>query len=83
MKIITKRTEVLCLSRKAIQCTLQVSGNILQKVEKFKYLGLGRYSRVIEGGTGDWYTDWQTQICMSLIVLCLQNGNLTLPIKRR
>jgi len=44
MKINTKRTEVLCLSRKVIQCTLQVSGNILQKVEKFTYLGLGRYS---------------------------------------
>jgi len=40
MKISTKKTEVLCFSRRPSQCTLQVSGNTLQKVEKFKYFGV-------------------------------------------
>jgi len=38
MKINTKYTEVLCLSTKPRQCMLQVSGNTLQEVEKFKHL---------------------------------------------
>ena len=33
-----QKSEVLCLSRNPRQCTLQVSGNTLQQVEKFKYL---------------------------------------------
>ena len=40
MKISTKKTEVLCLSGNPSQCLLQVSGNTLQQVEKFKYLGV-------------------------------------------
>jgi len=38
MKSSTKQNEVLCFSRNSTQCTLQVSGNTLQQVEKFKYL---------------------------------------------
>ena len=34
----SKKTEILCLSRNPGQFTLQVSGNTLQQVEKFKYL---------------------------------------------
>jgi len=40
MKISTKNTEVLCLSRKPRQCMLQVSGNALQQVEEVKYIGV-------------------------------------------
>jgi len=39
-KISTKKLDVLCLSKRARQCTLQVSGNILQQVETFKDLGV-------------------------------------------
>jgi len=39
-KLITKKFEVLCLSRHPRQCILQVSGNTLQQVETFKYLGV-------------------------------------------
>jgi len=39
-KISTEKTEVLCLSRRPRQCILQVSGNTLQVVETFKYLGV-------------------------------------------
>jgi len=41
MKISTKKTKALCLSTNPRQCMLQVSGNTLQQVETFKYLGLG------------------------------------------
>ena len=37
-KISSKRIEALCLLRRRRQCILQVSGNILQQVETFKYL---------------------------------------------
>ena len=37
-KISSKRIEALCLLRRPRQCILQVSGNILQQVEMFKYL---------------------------------------------
>ena len=40
MKISTSKTEVLHLSRKPNQCSLQVSGVSLKQVEKFKYLGV-------------------------------------------
>ena len=40
MKIRTKKTEVLLLSRNPRKCTLQVCGNTLQQVEKFKYVGV-------------------------------------------
>jgi len=39
-KISTKKIEVLCLSRHPRQCILQVSGNALQQLETFKYLGV-------------------------------------------
>ena len=39
-KISTKKMEVLCLTRRARQCFRQVSGNTLQQVETFKYLGV-------------------------------------------
>jgi len=39
-KISTKKIEVLCHSRHPRQCFLQVSGNTLQQVETFKYLGV-------------------------------------------
>ena len=38
MKISIKKTEVLWLSRKPRQCTLQVNGNTLQQVEKVEHL---------------------------------------------
>jgi len=37
-KISTRKIEVLFLSRRPRQCILQISGNTLQQVEKFKYL---------------------------------------------
>ena len=40
MKISTAKTEVLHLSRKPVQCSLQVDGVKLKQVEKFKYLGV-------------------------------------------
>jgi len=41
MKINTKKTEVLCLSRNQVTLPLQVTGSALQQVEKFKkYLGV-------------------------------------------
>jgi len=40
MKTSTETTEILCLCRNQNHCTPQVSGNALQKVEKFKYLGV-------------------------------------------
>jgi len=40
MKTSTKKTEVLCLSRISSQCSLQVSGNTLQHVQRFKYRGV-------------------------------------------
>ena len=42
--------EVLCLSTNPKQCILQVSGNALQEVRKFKYLGVVAFLRVTEGG---------------------------------
>ena len=39
MKVSTKKTEVMVISRLAVDCTLHVSGVQLQQVEKFKYLG--------------------------------------------
>jgi len=40
MKISIEKTEVLCLSRTLRYCLVQVSGNTLQQVEKFKYFGV-------------------------------------------
>ena len=40
IKVSTAKTEVLHLSRKPVQCSLQVGGVKLKQVEKFKYLGV-------------------------------------------
>ncbi|CAM1310133.1 Uncharacterised protein r2_g2038 [Pycnogonum litorale] len=40
MTIGVAKTEILLLSRRPGQCTLQVSGVPLKQVEKFKYLGV-------------------------------------------
>jgi len=40
MKIITKNMQILRLSANPRHCMRQVSGNTLQQVEKFKYLGV-------------------------------------------
>ena len=40
MKISTSKTEVMCLSRRPVQCSLQTNGVTLQQTEKFKYLGV-------------------------------------------
>ena len=40
MKISTSKTEVLHLSKNAVQCSLQVGGALLKQVEKFSYLGV-------------------------------------------
>jgi len=37
MKISTKNTEVLCLTRISDQCKINISNNTLQLVEKFTY----------------------------------------------
>jgi len=39
-KISSAKMEVLCLSRRPRQCILQVSGNMLQQLETFNYLGV-------------------------------------------
>jgi len=58
MKISTKlKTEVSCLPRNPSQCKLQVSGNTLHQVEKFKYLGVvftsdGRQNKEIDTRVG-------------------------------
>jgi len=57
MKINTTNTEVLYLSTNSRQCMLQVSGNTLQQVEKFKHLGVvfasnGRRSKEIDSRIG-------------------------------
>jgi len=53
MKTSTKKTKVLCLTRNPRQCTLQVSDNTRQQVEKFKYFRVlhtseGRRNREID-----------------------------------
>jgi len=48
MKIITEKTEVLCISRNKMQCTLQVSGSALLQV-KFKYLGIQERRKAEQG----------------------------------
>ena len=50
MKISTKNNEVLCLPTNPTQRMLQVIGNTLQVLEKFKYLGMVAYLPVPEGG---------------------------------
>jgi len=61
-----KKIEVLCLSRKPSQCTLQVNGNTLKQVESF-VLGVvftgGGQGRLIRGLVK------QTQFCVNFIAL--------------
>ena len=38
MKISTSKTEVIHISRNAVQCSLQVGGVSLKQIEKFNYL---------------------------------------------
>ena len=57
MKISTKKTEVLCLSRTPGQCSVQVNGVTLNQVEWFKYLGVaftsdGRQDKEIDARIG-------------------------------
>jgi len=57
VKISTKNTEALCLSANPRQCIRQVSGNILQQVDTFKYLEVvftsdGRRSEEIDTRIG-------------------------------
>ena len=40
MKISTARTEIMCMSRHPVQCSLQTNGVTLQQTENFKYLGV-------------------------------------------
>jgi len=63
MKISTKNTEVLCLSTNPRQCMRQVSGNTLQQVEKFKYLG------VVFTSDGRGREERDTRICKTNAVL--------------
>jgi len=64
MIINTKITEVLCLSTNPRQCMLQVSGNTLQQVEKFKDLG------VVFASDVRWSEEIDTQIGKANVVLC-------------
>ena len=40
MKIITAKTDIMCLSRHPVQCSFQANGVTLQQTEKFKYFGV-------------------------------------------
>ena len=53
MRISTAKTEVMVVSRSPVQCSIQVGGETLKQVEKFKYLGYtfisdGRVDREID-----------------------------------
>ena len=63
MKISTKNTEVLCLSINIRHCMLRVSGNTVQQMEKFKYLG-----RVVTSD-GRWSEESDTRIGEANVVL--------------
>ena len=60
MKISTSKTEVLHLSRKPVQCSLQVDGVPLKQVEKLSILG--SHSRVMEGKLKSWTPEWAKQV---------------------
>ncbi|MDF4285589.1 reverse transcriptase domain-containing protein, partial [Vibrio parahaemolyticus] len=40
MRISTSKSEAMVLSRKRVDCPLQVRGEVLPQVEEFKYLGI-------------------------------------------
>ena len=57
MRISTSKSEVMVLSRKRVECPLQVGGEVLPQVEEFKYLGIlvtseGRMEREIDRRIG-------------------------------
>jgi len=83
MKISAKQTEaslrILRHSTYPRQSMLQVSGNILQQVDKFKHFGVvfpsdGRRNKGLIHGLVK-----QTQFCVNFIALCLQNGSFQTP----
>ena len=75
MKSAQKMSEVLCLSRIIRQFRLQVSGNTLQQVEKFKYIGVvfTRDERRRQNKEID------TRIGKANTVLWSQNGSFQTP----
>ncbi|KAK3539665.1 hypothetical protein QTP70_011111 [Hemibagrus guttatus] len=57
MRVSTSKLEAMVLDRKKVACTLQVGGEVLPKVEEFKYLGVlfmseGRMDREIDRRIG-------------------------------
>ncbi|MDF4405451.1 reverse transcriptase domain-containing protein, partial [Vibrio parahaemolyticus] len=57
MRISTSKSEAMVLSRKRVDCPLQVRGEVLPQVEEFKYLGIlftseGRMEREIDRRIG-------------------------------
>ncbi|KAK3538621.1 hypothetical protein QTP86_008833 [Hemibagrus guttatus] len=57
MRVSTSKSEAMVLDRKKVTCTLQVEGEVLPQVEKFKYLGVlftseGRMDREIDRRIG-------------------------------
>ncbi|XP_049899777.1 uncharacterized protein LOC126389867 [Epinephelus moara] len=57
MRISTSKSEAMVLSRKRVDCPLQVKGEVLRQVEEFKYLGIlftseGRMEREIDRRIG-------------------------------
>jgi len=82
MKISTKNNE-LCLSTNPRQRTLQVSGNTLQQVEKFEYLGW--YLRVMEREARRLIHGLlkQTQFCVRFITVWSQSGSFQTPQSRQ
>ncbi|KAK3558031.1 hypothetical protein QTP86_006407 [Hemibagrus guttatus] len=57
MRVSTSKSEAMVLHRKKVACTLQVEGEVLPQVEKFKYLGVlftseGRMDREIDRRIG-------------------------------
>ena len=40
MKVSTAKTEIICLSRHPVQCSLQTNGLTLKQTKKLKYLGV-------------------------------------------
>ena len=84
-KISSKKIEVLCLSRRPKQCSLQVSRNTLQQVETFKYLGvvftsdgsrnkgidtrIGKANAVLRELFAPWWRNWSFQRTQSFQML--------------
>uniref|UniRef100_A0A8C9SX65 ribonuclease H n=1 Tax=Scleropages formosus TaxID=113540 RepID=A0A8C9SX65_SCLFO len=57
MRISTSKSEAMVLSRKKVDCSLRVRGELLPQVEEFKYLGVlftseGKMERQVDGRIG-------------------------------